>query len=75
MPLFRALLDAPIYVIGIAVLAYALRVYRQYSRLHKFKGPFSTGISNFWHSRAILRHESHLKYAEACEKYGNGPFH
>lgn len=73
MALFRSLLGAPIYVIGIVVLAYALKVYRQYSRLHNFKGPFSTGISSFWHSRAILRHESHLKYAEVGEKYGNGP--
>jgi hypothetical protein len=70
MTLFRSLLDFKWHLIGFAVLAYVFKVYRQYDRLKHFKGPFSTGFSEFWHSRAMLRNESHLKYGEVCEKYG-----
>jgi hypothetical protein len=54
-----------------AVLAiYAGNKYRKYQRLAQFKGPFSTGWSEFWHSWTILTFRSHLIYYDVTEKYG-----
>jgi hypothetical protein len=41
-----------------------------YYRLKAFKGPFSTGFSELWHSRVLLSTTWHLKYKEVCAKYG-----
>ena len=41
-----------------------------YNRLSAFKGPFASGFSNIWHTRALLSPISHLKYREVCDKYG-----
>jgi hypothetical protein len=42
----------------------------KYWRLRQFKGPFSTGFSDLWHSWAILSLKAHLFYGEVTEKYG-----
>ena len=41
-----------------------------YYRLSHIKGPSGTGFTNLWHSRALLSCKSHIKYKEACDKYG-----
>jgi hypothetical protein len=43
---------------------------RQYYRLSHFKGPATTGISWWWHSKAVLSGQSHRYYGDATEKYG-----
>ncbi|KAK8066112.1 hypothetical protein PG997_012859 [Apiospora hydei] len=53
-----------------ALAAYLLQKTRAYYRLRSFQGPWSTGWSDLWHSWAILSLKSHLKYDEACRKYG-----
>lgn len=47
----------------------AYKVY-VYNRLRAFRGPFSSGWFEFWHSYAIIGDNSHLKYKEVCDKYG-----
>lgn len=44
---------------------------RQYYRLSHFKGPATTGISWWWHSKAVLSGQSQRYYGDATEKYGN----
>jgi hypothetical protein len=70
MGLFAQLLDMKWLLASIAFLIYAGSKYRTYSRLKHFKGPFSTGFSELWHSRVILECKSHLVYDQVCEKYG-----
>lgn len=53
-----------------AVLLYVAKLYRAYLRLRAFKGPFSTGWSEIWHTRAILGMRSHLAYKEVTDRYG-----
>jgi hypothetical protein len=54
-----------------AVLAlYAANKYRKYARLPAFKGPFSSGWSELWHTRAMLGMRSHLAYKDVNDKYG-----
>lgn len=65
-----------VYLVAVAGLAYAAfgRV-RDYWRLRHFKGPWSTGWSWVWHSRAVLSGAAHQWYGDATEKYGEGaPF-
>jgi hypothetical protein len=45
---------------------------REYWRLRHFKGPFTTGISWWWHSRAAIVGKAHEYYGDATEKYGTG---
>ncbi|KAJ4412359.1 hypothetical protein N0V91_000831 [Didymella pomorum] len=42
---------------------------RQYYRLSHFKGPATTGISWWWHSKAVLSGQSQRYYGDATEKY------
>jgi len=55
---------------SVAVAAYISSKIRAYRRLRAFKGPFSTGFSEIWHSRVLLGLRSHVKYKEVCDKYG-----
>ena len=55
---------------SIALLIFAVDKYRRYRRLKAFKGPFSTGFSEIWHSLTILSMKSHLAYRDVCNKYG-----
>ncbi|CAI7628389.1 unnamed protein product [Penicillium pancosmium] len=41
-----------------------------YAKLRQFQGPRWTGISNWPHSLALLRHNCHEWYAEVNNKYG-----
>ncbi|KAH8885376.1 cytochrome P450 [Thozetella sp. PMI_491] len=53
-----------------AAVAYGWVKIQAYYRLRAFKGPFSTGWLELWHIRALLSLDSHLRYKEACDKYG-----
>lgn len=43
---------------------------REYWRLRHFKGPQTTGISWWWHSRAVIGGKAHEYYGDVTEKYG-----
>jgi hypothetical protein len=43
---------------------------QDYWRLRHFKGPRTTGISWWWHSKAVLGGRAHEYYGDATEKYG-----
>lgn len=62
---------SPLYV-GLSVLAVYLAIARlwQYYRLRQFKGPPTTGISWWWHSKAVLSGQSQRFYGDVTEKYG-----
>ena len=53
-----------------AAAAYVGTKIRAYYRLSAFKGPFGTGFTELWHTRALLSLKSHTKYKEVCDKYG-----
>lgn len=58
---------------GLALLAvgfYVVSKIHAYTKLRAFKGPVGTGFFNLWNSWALFSQESHLRYKEACEKYG-----
>ena len=57
-------------VVAVALLIIVADKYRKYRRLKAFRGPFSTGFSEIWHSLAIVSLESHLIYKDVCDKYG-----
>ncbi|KAH7139390.1 cytochrome P450 monooxygenase-like protein [Dendryphion nanum] len=61
----------PVYFVLTLLLSYfvAGRLY-EYWRLRHFKGPFGTGISWLWHSRAVISGDSHIFYGYVTEKYG-----
>lgn len=60
-----------LYYFGVLFAVYfAIQRFRLYWRLRQFKGPFSTGISWLWHSRAVISGDSHIYYGEVTEKYG-----
>src|SRR5690242_1727263 len=66
-----AQLYASRWLVLTALLAfYVAAKYRRYDRLRHFHGPSGTGWSEFWHSRVILSLQSHLKYKEVNDKYG-----
>lgn len=52
------------------ITMYVTYKYRKYDRLRHFKGPFSTGWSELWHSCVILGLHSHLAYKNVNDKYG-----
>ncbi|OCL11321.1 cytochrome P450 [Glonium stellatum] len=58
-------------LIFIALLYYAFSKYKTYNRLKAFRGPFSTGFSDIWHTKAIMSMRSHIAYSTVCEKYGS----
>ena len=54
----------------LALVAYAVRLYGQYSRLKDFKGPRTTGFSSLWLINAVKGHKTHLAYASVNERFG-----
>ncbi|OCL03164.1 pisatin demethylase [Glonium stellatum] len=61
----------PLYlVISAVALYFTADRCRQYWRLRRFKGPFSTGISWIWHSRAVVSGNAHKYYGDVNEKCG-----
>lgn len=70
MSLLAHLLAAKWLLLAAAVALYAADKYRKYCRLRDFGGPFSTGWSELWHTRAILTLRSHLAYKDVNDKYG-----
>jgi hypothetical protein len=70
MALFAQLYEARWQLLAIVFLVYAANKYRIYRRLSAFKGPFSTGWFDIWHTWAILGMRSHLVYNDVCERYG-----
>jgi len=61
----------PVYL-GLLILATYLAIVRlrQYYRLSDFKGPATTGISWWWHSKAVLSGQAQRFYGDVTEKYG-----
>lgn len=57
-------------LLALAVLSHLAGVYTRYRRLQAFKGPFSTGWSELWHTRKILGWNCHLAYKDVTDKYG-----
>ncbi|KAH6026409.1 hypothetical protein HBI54_239890 [Parastagonospora nodorum] len=53
-----------------AVLVYVATKIHAYRRLSAFKGPFSTGWCEVWHSSRIISVDSHLAYQAVNDKYG-----
>jgi len=70
MGLFTQFLEMKWLLVTIVLVIYAGNKYRAYNRLKSFKGPFSTGFSELWHSLVILGCRSHLVYDKVCQKYG-----
>jgi hypothetical protein len=70
MAFFAELYTVRWVLVSAVVLIYAASKYRAYQRLAAFKGPFSTGWCEVWHSYHILGKRSHLAYAAVNEKYG-----
>ncbi|KAF2191116.1 pisatin demethylase [Zopfia rhizophila CBS 207.26] len=70
--LLRYISQQPVYLLAtFVVLSYvAVDRFRQYWRLRRFKGPFSTGFSWLWHSRAVLSGAAHRHYGDVTQKYG-----
>ncbi|KAJ4993045.1 pisatin demethylase [Stagonosporopsis vannaccii] len=61
----------PVYLGLIILTAYlAIARLRQYYRLSHFKGPKTTGISWWWHSKAVLSGQAQRYYGDVTEKYG-----
>jgi hypothetical protein len=58
------------WLASVVFLAYATSKYRAYKRLAAFKGPFSTGWSEVWHTYHILNRRAHLAYFPVNDKYG-----
>ena len=61
-PLYLGLLVITVYL--------ATARLRQFYRLSHFKGPATTGISWWWHSKAVLSGQAHRFYGDVTEKYG-----
>lgn len=61
----------PLYLGLLILTAYLViaRV-RQYCRLSHFKGPATSGISWWWHSKAVLSGQAQRYYGDVTEKYG-----
>jgi hypothetical protein len=70
MSLFTQFYNLRWLVVLIVLLAYVTSKYRAYQRLSAFKGPFSTGWSEIWHSYRIIGSHSHLAYRDVNDKYG-----
>lgn len=51
-------------------VAYVTHLYKQYSKLKAFRGPPTSGWSNLWLVRAVMRQNTHVDFANVCEKYG-----
>lgn len=58
--------------LAFAFAAYWTHSYKQYSKLKAFRGPPTSGWSNFWLVRAVLRQNTHIDLANVCQKYGKG---
>ncbi|KAF2473107.1 pisatin demethylase [Lindgomyces ingoldianus] len=73
VPMLRYLSQQPLYLLIILAFGSYLVAnrLRQYWRLRQFKGPFSTGVSWVWHSRAVISGSAHKWYGDVTEKYGS----
>jgi hypothetical protein len=74
MGLVRVVYDSRWLFVVAGLLGYVAYKVHVYNRLKAFKGPFSSGWFEFWHSYAIIGDNQHLKYKEVCEKYGPSSF-
>lgn len=54
----------------VVVVYFVVARLRQYYRLRQFKGPTTTGISWWWHSKAVLSGQAQRYYGDVTEKYG-----
>jgi hypothetical protein len=60
-----------LYLVLSVIAAYLITArLRQYYRLSHFKGPATTGISWWWHSKAVLSGQAQRYYGDVTEKYG-----
>lgn len=58
------------YALQLLIIFFVFRRLHQYQRLRRFKGPFSSGISWLWHSRAVISGEAHVHYGYVTKRYG-----
>ena len=70
MPLLVQLVAAKWLLLAAVLALYFADKYRKYARLSAFNGPFSTGWSELWHTRALLGLRSHLAYKDVNDRYG-----
>lgn len=70
MSLILQLYAARWLLLSAVLVVYVADKYRKYVRLRAFKGPFSTGWSELWHTRVLLGLRSHLAYKDVNDKYG-----
>lgn len=63
-----SLLALPLLIVAVAY--FVIHRILQYRRLQHFSGPFSTGLSWWWHSRAVISGQAHRYYGEVTEKHG-----
>ena len=64
------LLSSRWYLVTGAVVAYVIKLYRDYDRLKDFKGPWAAPWTSFWLVRAVGGLQAHAKLDEVCQKYG-----
>ncbi|ORY12211.1 benzoate 4-monooxygenase cytochrome-like protein P450 [Clohesyomyces aquaticus] len=66
-----AQLYAARWILTYALLAlYTANKLWKYNRLRAFRGPFSTGWSELWHTSVLLSKQSHIYYKEINDTYG-----
>jgi hypothetical protein len=70
MTYFAGIFDMRWMVIAVVVFVYAASKYRTFRRLAAFKGPWSTGWCEAWHSYHLMGTRSHLAYKEVNDRYG-----
>lgn len=64
------LYEARWVVLGLLTTVYIVNKIRVYYRLAHFKGPFSTGVSDFYHVKTMLSLDFNSTYTNLCETYG-----
>ncbi|KAF1947964.1 pisatin demethylase [Clathrospora elynae] len=69
-PLLDNVLPRLFAIVFVIVAYFALGRIRQYLRLRHFDGPFSSGVSGLWLSKATISGQAPQYYGEVCEKYG-----
>ena len=58
----------PLLILAVAYFLFGRL--REYRRLKHFPGPSTTGISWWWHSKAVLSGRCYEHYGDVTEKYG-----
>ena len=57
-------------LLSLAVAFFVIGRLRQYQRLRHFRGPPTSGLSWWWHSKAVLSGRCYEYYSQVNQKYG-----